>query len=304
MRRLRALVRRSAARVSCSNPTAFSSAVPPTVAALGGSPPSLVPETDALLASLLASTHSSLTAEEASTLTTLLRRFAVDPGVADRAHAEGVPPSLLSVAVTAFRRTLLAAAPRDVVGSLLQPAPPGRLSSAASRERTALASLFPLFRAFAAAKYGAVLEKHAPLLAAADLPTALAGPAFPLARSLKRRLVYHAGPTNSGKTHAALTALRAAQSGVYCAPLRLLAMEAYDSLNVGGVFCSLRTGQEVRDVPSARHVACTVEMAECGPGAQAVDVAVLDEIQLLADEHRGWAWTRATAATRRASPFR
>lgn len=33
------------------------------------------------------------------------------------------------------------------------------------------------------------------------------------------------GPTNSGKTHAALSELKAAGSGVYCGPLRLLAWE-------------------------------------------------------------------------------
>lgn len=33
------------------------------------------------------------------------------------------------------------------------------------------------------------------------------------------------GPTNSGKTYQALQALAAAKRGVYCGPLRLLAME-------------------------------------------------------------------------------
>jgi ATP-dependent RNA helicase SUPV3L1/SUV3 len=34
------------------------------------------------------------------------------------------------------------------------------------------------------------------------------------------RIIYHAGPTNSGKTYNALQAMRAAKSGVYCGPLR------------------------------------------------------------------------------------
>jgi ATP-dependent RNA helicase SUPV3L1/SUV3 len=34
-----------------------------------------------------------------------------------------------------------------------------------------------------------------------------------------------AGPTNSGKTYQALQALASAKRGVYCGPLRLLAME-------------------------------------------------------------------------------
>jgi hypothetical protein len=48
-----------------------------------------------------------------------------------------------------------------------------------------------------------------------------------------------AGPTNSGKTYNALQSLAAARRGVYCAPLRLLAMEVYETLNHRGVFCDL-----------------------------------------------------------------
>ena len=48
---------------------------------------------------------------------------------------------------------------------------------------------------------------------------------FPAARSFRRRIIYHAGPTNSGKTHSALEAFKNAESGIYCGPLRLLAME-------------------------------------------------------------------------------
>jgi ATP-dependent RNA helicase SUPV3L1/SUV3 len=46
-----------------------------------------------------------------------------------------------------------------------------------------------------------------------------------LTRRMKRQIIAHLGPTNSGKTHAALMALCAASSGVYCGPLRLLACE-------------------------------------------------------------------------------
>lgn len=87
------------------------------------------------------------------------------------------------------------------------------------------------------------------------------------------------GPTNSGKTHHALEALAAAERGAYCGPLRLLAMEAYETLNRRGVRCDMVTGQEVLRVPGARHVACTVEMASLTRHA---DVAVLDEIQVRA----------------------
>ena len=49
---------------------------------------------------------------------------------------------------------------------------------------------------------------------------------YSAARMMRRRVVAHMGPTNSGKTHAALQALKAAGTGVYCGPLRLLAWEA------------------------------------------------------------------------------
>ncbi|KAK4535623.1 hypothetical protein CDCA_CDCA05G1648 [Cyanidium caldarium] len=71
---------------------------------------------------------------------------------------------------------------------------------------------------------------------------------FPLARARRRRVIFHAGKTNSGKTYQALQRLMAAESGVYCGPLRLLAWEVYDRLNRGGVPCALLTGQE-RELP-------------------------------------------------------
>ena len=113
---------------------------------------------------------------------------------------------------------------------------------------------------------------------------------WPAARAVRRRIVLHVGPPNSGKTHAALAALMAAESGVYCAPLRLLAWEAAERIGAPQRPCSLLTGQERRVVPGAKHIACTVEMADV---LARVHVAVIDEIQLLADARRGWAFTRA-----------
>ena len=40
----------------------------------------------------------------------------------------------------------------------------------------------------------------------------------------------------------------------------------------------------------AAHISCTVEML---PTTERFDVAVIDEIQMIGDEDRGWAWTRA-----------
>lgn len=48
------------------------------------------------------------------------------------------------------------------------------------------------------------------------------------------------------------------------------------------------TGQEKREVPFATHVSCTIEMAST---TNEYEVAVIDEIQMLADEQRGPSWT-------------
>lgn len=90
--------------------------------------------------------------------------------------------------------------------------------------------------------------------------------------------------TPAGKTHAALEALAAAPSGVYCGPLRLLACEVSDRLNARGVACSLVTGQEVKPVAGAAHAACTVEMADVG---RAISVGIVDEIQMMGCVQRG-----------------
>ncbi len=113
---------------------------------------------------------------------------------------------------------------------------------------------------------------------------------FAEARALNRRITVVIGPTNSGKSHYALERLAAAESGAALAPLRLLALEFQDALAARGVLASLMTGEERQVFPNARHVACTVEMAHTG---RIVDVAVIDEAQMLADPDRGAAWTAA-----------
>ncbi|MCE2576320.1 helicase-related protein [Komagataeibacter sp. FNDCR2] len=113
---------------------------------------------------------------------------------------------------------------------------------------------------------------------------------FRTARALKRRITLVTGPTNSGKSHTALDALAAAESGLALAPLRLLAHEFRESLMARGVPTSLATGEERIDVPGSRHLAATVEMC---PLHNPVDVAIIDEAQMLTDPDRGAAWTAA-----------
>ncbi|XP_071760964.2 ATP-dependent RNA helicase SUPV3L1, mitochondrial [Centroberyx gerrardi] len=117
---------------------------------------------------------------------------------------------------------------------------------------------------------------------------------YPEARAIQRKVIFHAGPTNSGKTYQAIQRLLAAKSGVYCGPLKLLAHEIFEKSNEAGVSCDLVTGEERTFMDSegraAGHVACTIEMCSV---TTPYEVAVIDEIQMIRDLSRGWAWTRA-----------
>lgn len=66
---------------------------------------------------------------------------------------------------------------------------------------------------------------------------------YPEARKIPRKVYFHLGPTNSGKTRAALERLKQAKTGIYCAPLRLLAWEVCERMIDSGVKCNLTTGQ-------------------------------------------------------------
>ncbi|MBQ6234003.1 MAG: hypothetical protein IJJ80_10920 [Clostridia bacterium] len=113
---------------------------------------------------------------------------------------------------------------------------------------------------------------------------------YPLARQMQRHFYLHLGPTNSGKTHEGVQRLKYAQQGIYLGPLRLLAAEQFDTLNMQDVPCSLVTGEERILVPGSRVQASTVEMADL---KKHYDVAVIDECQMMADRDRGGAWTAA-----------
>ncbi|KAK3573408.1 hypothetical protein QTP86_024701 [Hemibagrus guttatus] len=117
---------------------------------------------------------------------------------------------------------------------------------------------------------------------------------YPEARAIQRKIVFHAGPTNSGKTYHAIQRYLEAKSGVYCGPLKLLAHEIFEKSNSAGVPCDLVTGEERTFVDpegkQSNHVACTIEMCSV---TTPYEVAVIDEIQMIRDPARGWAWTRA-----------
>jgi len=123
---------------------------------------------------------------------------------------------------------------------------------------------------------------------------------FPQVRSLQRTIHVHIGPTNSGKTYHALKRLEEAKRGVYSGPLRLLAHEVYSRFQAQGKSCMLVTGEEQRMPPEwatadSTIISCTVEMT---PLNSELDVAVIDEIQMLGSKERGWAWTSALTGVR------
>jgi ATP-dependent RNA helicase SUPV3L1/SUV3 len=115
-----------------------------------------------------------------------------------------------------------------------------------------------------------------------------AEPELPVRTTRPQNVVFHLGPTNSGKTYDSLVALAENRSGVYAAPLRQLAHEAYARLSAqlppGTV--GLSTGEEEID-PDAPIVCCTVEKAPMRG-----DLLVLDESHWIADPDRGHHWAR------------
>ncbi|KAI4246611.1 MAG: hypothetical protein L6R42_009860, partial [Xanthoria sp. 1 TBL-2021] len=119
---------------------------------------------------------------------------------------------------------------------------------------------------------------------------------YPGTREIQRTIHLHVGPTNSGKTYHALQRLEQAKSGIYAGPLRLLAHEVYTRLNARGKPCNLITGDERQLVEgNVSMSSCTVEMV---PVNLDVDVAVIDEIQMIGHQERGWAWTQAVMGLR------
>ncbi|KAM7206859.1 ATP-dependent RNA helicase [Naviculisporaceae sp. PSN 640] len=145
--------------------------------------------------------------------------------------------------------------------------------------------------------FQAFLMRSAFPKATSDMQAELADLRFPLewypaTRVMQRTVHLHVGPTNSGKTYHALKALENAKTGIYAGPLRLLAYEIYARFKAKGLPVALMTGEEQRIPENVDEyfTSCTVEMAPVG---RKVDVAVIDEIQMIGDPSRGSAWTQA-----------
>lgn len=113
---------------------------------------------------------------------------------------------------------------------------------------------------------------------------------YPSARRMKRHFILHIGPTNSGKTYDSIKALERAAAGIYLGPLRLLAHEVYEKLTADGIPCRMKTGEEDIAPEVKSHQASTIEMLD---STKHYNVAVIDEIQMIADRQRGRMWTAA-----------
>lgn len=113
---------------------------------------------------------------------------------------------------------------------------------------------------------------------------------FPEARKRDRELYYFYGETNSGKTYNAFELAKDANSGLYAAPLRLLALEGQQEFEKRGKLCSMITGEEKDEKANATFVSSTVEMTDF---QKEYDIAIIDEVQLLNDRERGHSWFEA-----------
>jgi ATP-dependent RNA helicase SUPV3L1/SUV3 len=113
------------------------------------------------------------------------------------------------------------------------------------------------------------------------------------ARKFKRMFYLHLGETNTGKTYNAMVRLKEAKKGVYLSPLRILALENFEKLNREGVKCNLATGEEEISIENAAHLCCTIEKLDI---SEEYEVAIIDEIQMIDNDQRGAAWTRAVLA--------
>lgn len=101
------------------------------------------------------------------------------------------------------------------------------LSDVLSQARN-IADLFPFFL-----QHARKVFPHLDCLDELKLISDLTDPPkwYSEARNMNRKIIFHSGPTNSGKTFYALEKYMAASSGVYCGPLKLLAIEVFNKTN-------------------------------------------------------------------------
>ncbi len=107
---------------------------------------------------------------------------------------------------------------------------------------------------------------------------------------MKKKISAILGPTNTGKTYAAIQKLFRYQSGVIGFPLRLLARENYEiaKKKYTKKLVALITGEEKIIPSTAKYFFCTVESI---PENQPFEFVAIDEVQMASDYNRGYIFT-------------
>ena len=115
-------------------------------------------------------------------------------------------------------------------------------------------------------------------------------------QATSQRVTAVLGPTNTGKTHYAVTRMLAYETGMIGLPLRLLAREIYDRVveEKGAGAVALITGEEKIAPETATYFICTVESM---PVEREVDFVAVDEVQLCADPG-AWSCVHRSLASR------
>ena len=108
---------------------------------------------------------------------------------------------------------------------------------------------------------------------------------------MKKKISAFLGPTNTGKTYAAIQSLLKYKTGVIGFPLRLLARENFELAKkfLPESKIALITGEEKIIPKNAKYFFCTVESI---PENLQFDFVAIDEVQLASDYERGYIFTK------------
>ncbi|MED6133001.1 hypothetical protein PIB30_024229 [Stylosanthes scabra] len=161
---------------------------------------------------------AKLERSEGEVLQEVFNCFAKSGWASNQALAIYIGLSFFPTAVHKFRQFFRKKCPADVARYLVSLGPTD----------SAVKFLFPIFVEFCLDHFPDDIKRFRSMVESADLTKPHTW--FPFARAMRRKIIYHCGPTNSGKTYNALQRFMDARKGIYCSPLRLLAMEVFDKM--------------------------------------------------------------------------
>jgi ATP-dependent RNA helicase SUPV3L1/SUV3 len=163
--------------------------------------------------------RSKLQHSEWDSLHEIFGFFAQSGWAANQALAIYIGKSFFPTAVSKFRDFFIEKCGIEVVQDLVRVGPTD----------VAVKFLFPVFVEFCIEEFPDEIKRFKSIVDTADLTKPATW--FPFARAMKRKIVYHCGPTNSGKTYNALQRFMEAKNGLYCSPRRVVAMAVLDKVN-------------------------------------------------------------------------